>query len=220
MEHKNKKEHSDDSDESLSYYKNISLLESQASSSSSRDNIKYKPLPKLSKDQNLKSPLQYKLKETNTLQTKSSLTKIEVTPREYQQFSDEIHKLKQVILNLNIQAEIKANENTYKEGKVKDLEKACIKNRRKIKDMKIIVKRHEEKIIQIESRLGALESSSYRQIEKKNYASQIAIGKKVLANIGIRSQKTMGPHLTNSPKIKSNLCSIQASSPKIKKGGK
>ena len=107
MEHKNKKELSDDSDESLSYYKNISLLESQASSSSSRDNIKYKPLPKLSKDQNLKSPLQYKLKETNTLQTKSSLTKIEVTPREYQQFSDEIYKLKQVILNLNIKQRLK-----------------------------------------------------------------------------------------------------------------
>ena len=46
------------------------------------------------------------------------------------------------------------------------------------------------------------------------------IGKKVLANIGIRSQKTMGPHLTNSPKIKSNLCSIQTEFAKNKEGWK
>ena len=210
---------SEDSDLSVTYYKNISTLESEASSNLSKDSIKCKPMIKINNYPDSKNIFQYKLKQTNALDAKSSI-KNEPSPRDYQRFSDEIIKLKQIILNLNCQFERKANENSYKEGKVKDLEKICIKNKRKMKEMKTVVKKHEEKIIQIESRLGVIENFSFRQVERKNYASQIILEKKILNNIGCRSQKTFGSHLAYSPKIKSNISSLHVNSSRIKKAGK
>ena len=206
---------SDDSDENSSYHRLVSTLTSKETSYFNEmhsPKLQVTPQPKKS----IVDKISNKFQESNTLNLDYSY-KNKSMPSHMQIFFEEIFKLKQLVLTLNNQIEKSNRENYLKENKLKDVEKICIANRKKIKKIKLSLKEHQEKIIYVENRLNYLDGVNKKPSIQKGLEPRISYEKALVSNLPTKSHKNLRSALNQSPKFKEQCTSHQLNKPKYKK---
>jgi hydroxylamine reductase (hybrid-cluster protein) len=205
---------SDDSSSStdLTLFQNISHLDLSNHEHS---------LVKNQKSQHLKIDLASKAK-TNLEQAKkvnlveySSMATSNFTPNSFLEISDDVTLLKQTLANLINQISTKNKEKYKKKEKIKQLESLCQKNKKKIRKMKEVIKTHEEKIINLESRLTCSPGSLSDRVEKSNW-KLLFIDKNLVPSVSLRQLKNVNLTLSSNKPSVIGLPDKQGS-PRLKK---
>ena len=131
---------------------------------------------------------------------------ISSAPAEYLKFYDEVVILRKEIETLQYHINSKSTQNMHKEEQLNYLEKISEKNKKKIKKIKSVIKHHDEKFIQMESKLDYLEYLNKTEFEGRRNNVMLT-EKKIIPNLNIRSKKKLVSSAQASPRSKNQLIS-------------